>query len=52
MYVRPFVVGSGGVIGLEPAKGLESVSVLEYLFCVVVCPVGDYYKVSFSFISN
>ncbi|KAJ3366534.1 hypothetical protein HDU91_001816 [Kappamyces sp. JEL0680] len=36
LYIRPFVVGSGGVIGLEPAK--------EYYFCIAVNPVGDYYK--------
>jgi branched-chain amino acid aminotransferase len=36
MYIRPFIVGSGGVIGLEPAK--------EFLFIIAVNPVGDYYK--------
>jgi branched-chain amino acid aminotransferase len=36
MYIRPFVIGSGGVIGLEPAK--------EFLFIIAVNPVGDYYK--------
>ncbi|KAJ3287836.1 hypothetical protein HK104_008428 [Borealophlyctis nickersoniae] len=36
LYIRPFVIGSGPQIGLSPAP--------EFLFCVMVVPVGDYYK--------
>ncbi|KAJ3044422.1 hypothetical protein HDV00_002314 [Rhizophlyctis rosea] len=36
LYIRPFVVGSGPQIGLSPAP--------EYYFCILVVPVGDYYK--------
>lgn len=36
LYVRPFMYGSGGVIGLEAAS--------EYHFVVAVTPVGDYYN--------
>lgn len=33
---RPLIIGSGAVIGLEPAS--------EYLFLIGVVPVGEYYK--------
>ncbi|KAJ3051987.1 hypothetical protein HK097_006997 [Rhizophlyctis rosea] len=36
LYIRPFVVGSGGQLGLSPAP--------EFYFCIFVNPVGDYYK--------
>jgi branched-chain amino acid aminotransferase len=36
MYLRPFVFGSGAVLGLHPAD--------EYVFILVGNPVGDYYK--------
>ena len=36
MYIRPFVIGSGPMLGLSAAR--------EYLFIVLVNPVGDYYK--------
>lgn len=32
LYIRPFVVGSGGQLGLSPAQ--------EYYFCIFVNPVG------------
>ena len=34
LYIRPFVVGSGPVLGVSPSK--------EYTFCVFCCPVGRY----------
>uniref|UniRef100_A0A6V0I6T2 Branched-chain-amino-acid transaminase n=1 Tax=Zooxanthella nutricula TaxID=1333877 RepID=A0A6V0I6T2_9DINO len=36
LYVRPFMVGSGKQLGLGPSD--------EFLFTVVVAPVGSYYK--------
>jgi branched-chain amino acid aminotransferase len=36
MYIRPFVFGSGPVLGLQPSG--------EYYFLVLGNPVGDYYK--------
>mmetsp|Transcript_70267 Transcript_70267/g.187145 ORF Transcript_70267/g.187145 Transcript_70267/m.187145 type:complete len:366 (+) Transcript_70267:20-1117(+) len=36
LYVRPFLFGSGPKLGLGPSP--------EYTFCVLVCPVGSYYK--------
>jgi len=36
MYIRPFMFGHGGKLGLGPAP--------EYMFGVVVSPVGAYYK--------
>lgn len=35
LYIRPLLFGSGAEIGLNPAK--------EFLFLVLVTPVGDYY---------
>lgn len=34
LYIRPFLIGSGPVLGVQPAK--------EYLFCIFCCPVGRY----------
>ena len=36
LYVRPFMIGSGDVIGVAPAP--------EYTFRILVTPVGPYYK--------
>jgi branched-chain amino acid aminotransferase len=36
LYIRPLLFGSGPRIGLQPAN--------EYVFLILVIPVGDYYK--------
>jgi branched-chain amino acid aminotransferase len=36
LYIRPFMIGSGEVIGVAPAP--------EYLFRILVTPVGPYFK--------
>ena len=36
LYIRPLLFGSGPRIGLQPAD--------EYIFLILVIPVGDYYK--------
>ncbi|KAL1526987.1 hypothetical protein AB1Y20_015676 [Prymnesium parvum] len=36
MYLRPFLFGHGGKLGLGPAP--------SYTFCIVASPVGAYYK--------
>ena len=36
LYVRPFMIGSGEVIGVAPAP--------EYQFRILVTPVGPYFK--------
>lgn len=36
LYIRPLLFGSGPRIGLQPAD--------EYVFLILVIPVGDYYK--------
>lgn len=36
LYIRPFVIGIGHNMGLRPAR--------EYLFAIVVSPVGPYFK--------
>lgn len=36
LYIRPFLFGSGAKLGLGPSP--------EYTFCVMVNPVGAYYK--------
>ena len=36
LYIRPLLVGSGPRIGIQPAD--------EYIFLVLVIPVGNYYK--------
>jgi branched-chain amino acid aminotransferase len=40
LYVRPLLVGSGPKIGVSPAD--------EYLFLILVTPVGPYFKSGFS----
>ncbi len=40
LYVRPLLMGSGARIGVSPAD--------EYLFMVLVTPVGPYFKQGFS----
>ena len=39
MYVRPFWMGIGQNVGVKPAK--------EYIFRILVCPVGPYFKGGF-----
>jgi branched-chain amino acid aminotransferase len=39
LYIRPFVIGTAARVGLGPAD--------EYVFCVMVTPVGPYYKGGF-----
>ena len=39
LYVRPLLIGTGGELGVKPAK--------EYLFLVFVSPVGPYFKTGF-----
>ncbi len=43
LYIRPLLIGTGAQIGVKPAK--------EYLFLVLVTPVGPYYKEGFKPIS-
>ncbi len=40
LYIRPFMIGVGGNLGLKPAK--------EYIFCIFVLPVGPYFTDGFS----
>lgn len=40
LYVRPFEIGSGPEVGVKPSS--------EYLFVVLVTPVGPYYKAGFT----
>jgi branched-chain amino acid aminotransferase len=40
LYIRPFVIGMGQQVGLNPAT--------EYLFTIFVSPVGPYFKGGFS----
>ncbi|MBD3235478.1 MAG: branched-chain amino acid aminotransferase [Candidatus Eisenbacteria bacterium] len=40
LYVRPLLIGTGPEIGVKPAK--------EYMFLVLVTPVGPYFKAGFS----
>lgn len=40
LYVRPLLIGTGAQIGVRPA--------VEYLFIVLVTPVGPYFKAGFS----
>ncbi len=35
LYIRPFMIGVGGNLGLKAAK--------EYIFCIFVIPVGPYF---------
>jgi branched-chain amino acid aminotransferase len=39
LYVRPLVIGTGAQIGVKPAT--------EYMFLVLVTPVGPYFKTGF-----
>jgi len=39
LYIRPLVFGSGAEIGVKPAQ--------EFTFCVMVMPVGPYFKNGF-----
>jgi branched-chain amino acid aminotransferase len=36
LYIRPFIIGSGGLIGVKPSN--------KYEFMIFVVPVGAYYK--------
>lgn len=36
MYLRPFMIASEAVLGMKPSS--------EYLYCVLACPVGSYFK--------
>ncbi len=36
LYIRPFVIGVGNTVGVNPAP--------EYLFCIFCMPVGAYFK--------
>jgi branched-chain amino acid aminotransferase len=36
LYLRPFMFASEAFLGVRPAQ--------EYLFCVIACPVGPYFK--------
>lgn len=39
LYIRPLLIGTGGLLGLAPAP--------EYTFLVFACPVGNYFKVEY-----
>ncbi len=39
LYIRPLVIGTGAEVGVKPAR--------EYLFLVLVTPVGPYFKTGF-----
>jgi branched-chain amino acid aminotransferase len=36
LYLRPFIFASESFLGVRPS--------LEYIFCVIACPVGPYFK--------
>ncbi|WP_180736309.1 branched-chain amino acid aminotransferase [Paraburkholderia sp. PGU19] len=36
LYLRPFMISTEAVLGMKPSA--------EYLYCVVACPVGSYFK--------
>lgn len=36
LYIRPFIIATEAFLGVRPAK--------EYLFCIIMSPVGAYYK--------
>jgi len=36
LYIRPFIVATEPFLGVRPSK--------EYLFCIILSPVGSYYK--------
>ncbi|NDV58735.1 branched-chain amino acid aminotransferase [Bacteroides sp. 519] len=39
LYIRPLLIGTGAEVGVKPAK--------EYMFLVLVTPVGPYFKTGF-----
>jgi len=43
LYLRPFMFASEAFLGVKPAS--------EYIFCVIACPVGDYFKAGKSAVS-
>lgn len=36
LYLRPFTIATEALLGMKPSS--------EYLYCVVACPVGSYFK--------
>lgn len=44
LYIRPLLIGSGAQIGVKPAQ--------EYLFMILVGPVGPYFKEGFNPVST
>ena len=36
LYIRPFIIATEAFLGVRPSK--------DYLFCVILSPVGSYYK--------
>ena len=36
LYLRPFLIATEGALGVRPSK--------EYMFVVIACPVGNYFK--------
>ncbi|MCS7150107.1 MAG: branched-chain amino acid aminotransferase [Caldimicrobium sp.] len=43
LYIRPFIFGSEGALGVKPSS--------EYLFVIILCPVSAYYEEGFNPIS-
>ena len=39
LYIRPLLIGTGAEVGVKPAK--------EYMFMILVTPVGPYFKTGF-----
>lgn len=39
LYIRPLLIGTGAEVGVKPAK--------EYMFLILVTPVGPYFKTGF-----
>ncbi len=40
LYIRPFIIGTEGSLGVKPSH--------EYLFIIILCPVGAYYEEGFN----
>ncbi len=40
LYIRPFVFGTEGTLGVKPSH--------EYLFVIILCPVSSYYEEGFN----
>ncbi|RUM92593.1 MAG: branched chain amino acid aminotransferase [Thermodesulfatator sp.] len=40
LYIRPFIIATEAFLGVRPAK--------EYLFSIILCPVGAYYAEGFN----